>query len=120
MSMRGWMPWLVVVALLITSVIGGSSSAHGHVFASDALSSAASPTAADHAHLTDCDGEADGAGGEHRPPPQVCEPENCCPGELAEGLSASGSPGLRAHDPLTSGGAAAHHHVPADRPPRLS
>ena len=113
------MPWLVVVALLITNVIGGSTSSHGHVFASDALSSA-SPIAAEQAHVTHCDGEADGASDEHRAPPQVCEPESCCPGELAKGLPASGSPGLRTHDPLTSGGAATRHQAPADRPPRLS
>jgi hypothetical protein len=111
------MPWLVVVALLITSVIGGPTSSHGHVFASDASSSTASPTAADHAHVTDCDG---GAGGEHRAPAQVCEPESCCPGELAKALSAPGWPRLRARDPLASGGAAACRHSPADRPPRLS
>ncbi len=118
--MRAWMPWLAVIALLITGVIGGPASSHGHVLGSEALSSAASPTHGDHGHLTDCDADANGAGGAHGEPPQVCEPESCCPGELAKGLPASGSPGLRAHDPLTSGGAAAHHNSPADRPPRLS
>ena len=114
------MPWLVVVALLITSVIGGPASSHGHVLASDAPSSTASPTAADQAHVTACDTDASIAGGEHRAPAQVCEPESCCPGELAKALWAPGSPRLRAHDPLASAGAAARHHSPADRPPRLS
>lgn len=118
--MRAWIPWLAVVVMLIEGVVGSPTSSHGHVFGFDTLSSAASPTHGDHTHLTDCDADANNAGGEDRAPAQVCEPESCCPGELAEGLPASGWPRLRTHDPLTSSGAEAHHHAPADRPPRLS